>query len=76
MQTEYSAFNNHILWHEFYRNAKGEESIISVNSVIAKWKELANSVFKNVNCYMLYIPLHIEHKQFIKEACDLISQAD
>lgn len=76
MQTEYSAFNNHIFWHEFYRNAKGEETVISVDSVMAKWKELASNVFKSVNCFMLYIPLHIEHKQFIKEACDLINQAD
>lgn len=55
-------FNNHILWHEFYRNVKGEEPIFSVGSVIAKWKELTNKVFRSVSCYMPYIPLHIEHK--------------
>ncbi|HZJ74624.1 MAG TPA: hypothetical protein VFC87_07460 [Perlabentimonas sp.] len=76
MQTEYSTFHNHILWHEYYRNAKGVEPIVSVDSVVAKWRELANSVFKSVNCYMLYIPLNIEHKKFINEACDLISQTD
>lgn len=76
MQTEYSAFHNHLLWHEFYRNAKGEEPIISVDSVITKWEQIASEVFKNVNCYMLYIPLHIDHQQFIKEACDLIGKAD
>ncbi len=72
IQAEYFQFNNHILWHEFNCNAINKTPILKLEDVLLNWKRLSEKVFKNINCYVIYIPLHIDHKKFVKETADII----
>ncbi len=72
IQAEYFQFNNHILWHEFNCNAINKIPILKLNDVLLKWKSLSEKVFKNIDCYVINVPLHIDHKKFVKETADII----
>ena len=72
IQAEYWQFNNHILWHEFNRKAINKQPILNLNEVLSNWKKESEKVFSNIDCYIINIPLHIEHKKFITEVADLI----
>jgi len=72
IQAEYVHFNNQILWHEFNCKAGEKNPILSYKNVLSGWEELSEKVFENIACYIIEIPLQIEHKIFVKEVADLI----
>lgn len=72
IQTEYSAFNNHILWHEFNNKMLGTKPILKLDKVMARWKEKSEKVLSKIDCYVINVPLNIEHKKFTKHVADLI----
>ena len=74
MKTEYSAFNNHILWHEFNNKALQSEAILKLDDVFIRWKEMSEAVFSKVDCYIIHIPLQIDHQEFTKKVADIIDR--
>lgn len=74
MQTEYSVFNNHVLWHEFNCEALNVEPILNLQDVFARWKKKSEVVLKKIDCYIVSVPLKIEHKEFTKRVADMIEQ--
>jgi len=72
IQSEYSDFNKHILWHEFNCKANNTEPILNLEIVLSRWKENAEKIFKTIDCYIINIPFKIEHNVFVKTVADLI----
>ena len=73
MQTEYAAFNNHILWHEFNCKALNIDPIIKLETVFNQWKKQCLKVLKNTNCYQINIPLNMDHKVFMANVSELLN---
>jgi hypothetical protein len=74
IETEYSDFNKHILWHEFYCNSKDTEPIVSLGGVKERWMIKFLEVFSNVEIYALFIPSGMNHIEFIQKVSDIITE--
>lgn len=64
MPPEYSHFYNHLSWHAYHRRLSGKEPSIMPSAVHERWNRLLRSVFEDVQCYMVKVPLSIEHARF------------
>jgi len=74
IQTEYAAFNNHVLWHEFNTIALKTNPILKLDDVFTRWGKMSSKVFEQIECYLVNIPLKIDHQKFIKKVADIISE--
>jgi hypothetical protein len=74
IQTEYASFNNHILWHEFNNRALNETPILKLDTVFERWAKESKKVLNGIDCYIINIPLEIDHKTFTRDVADIIDQ--
>ncbi len=72
IQSEYSVFNNHILWHEFNCKAFNTDPILRLEEVFANWRENSEKVLADIDCFIVNIPLNINHDKFVKHIADII----
>ncbi len=73
VKTEYSEFFSHVLWHEFYCYAKGDNPIISMNEIRERWNRLLVKVFEQFETSVVFIPMGLEHRKFIQSVSDIIA---
>ncbi len=76
MQAEYSIFHNQLLWHTYNRQLMGQSSDISLDLVLSRWQVLAQQVFERVSCYLIRIPINLQHEQFKHLVSDMIIKPD
>lgn len=69
--TEYAYFFNHIRWHHFNAIINKKKPILTVNELEKKWAIILNTVFKELEIYMINIPLEISHNKFKKQTSSL-----
>jgi hypothetical protein len=75
IQSEYSNFNQHILWHEYNSLLADYEPIITLEKVFSKWNETLNLALKNIETFVVYVPENYEHKQFLKEFYKILNES-
>ena len=67
IQNEYSAFHQHIVWHEFNTLVKEIEPVVRVDETFANWRKIAIEVFKNLEIYIVRVPERYEHQEFLRD---------
>jgi len=70
--SEYSAFFNHISWHEFNALSNNEKPILTKKTLEQKWTKNLYQLFENKKIRLLNIPLNIPHATFKKQVKTLI----
>ncbi len=73
MPSEYAHFYNHLHWHAYHRRLDGKEPTITPQDVHARWRRLLGAVFQGVRCYMVRVPLNIEHHRFKVEMVERLA---
>ncbi len=72
IKNEYRNFNSHIYWHQYNCSAINKDPILKLNEVFLNWEKTFNLVFNNIDCYIINIPIKINHKDFIEEVANII----
>src|SRR5690606_28482158 len=75
MPSEYAHFYNHLHWHAFHRRLDGGEPSITPQDVHLRWRQRLASVFESVRCYVVRVPLTIEHRRFKDEMVERLAQS-
>jgi hypothetical protein len=73
LKNEYHALFQHITWHEYNCMLMNYKPIVTLESIFSNWYHLYRTIFQEINCYVIKIPLHIEHDIFLKEMRSLFS---
>ena len=74
LETEYHIFYKHLLWDEF-------NSIVAKDKTKLKYEDLINKIeanflrsLSNSETFIINIPLHIKHKDFVRQVADIINK--
>lgn len=70
--SEYSAFFNHLKWHNFNAIGSGMDPIITCNTIENKWRYNLYKLLTDKDVKQVNIPFNIEHSKFKSEMKDLI----
>ncbi len=62
--SEYSAFFNHIKWHNYNAIGSGKEPIVTCNSIEKKWRENLYKFLGDKDIKLINIPFKMEHSKF------------
>jgi len=73
IMSEYSVFNNQLYWHEYNSRLANSKPVLSMNSVKQNWKDTLTETLRRVDCYVINIPLVIDHAEFLTVLGNLIS---
>lgn len=63
MEAEYTVFHQHLVWYDFNRSVAGGADAHRPWSTFERWKRQAVSVFSNVDCFLVRVPLTMEHRE-------------
>ncbi len=76
MQTEYSIFFNHIIWHEYNRNLINLSPLLETEVILKRWGNIYKNFFQKNNCkfYKVNIPITIHHNEFINNFLEIIEK--
>jgi hypothetical protein len=72
IEAEYNIFNNHILWHQFNSYLQDKEPYTSLQNILIRWRELALQALSQSSCFLIVIPLRIEHSKFKDKVASII----
>ncbi|MBI9073601.1 MAG: hypothetical protein JEY94_18535 [Melioribacteraceae bacterium] len=76
IQAEYSQFFNHLSWHKFNSAILNKNTILTNEKIKTQMLDLGEKAFKKMDCFIVKIPIKIDHKKFVKELADLIETTE
>ena len=74
IKSEFSDFERHLNWHVYNSELKGETPIVKTKESHQNWERIQSKVFDNCDCYIMEIPIKIDHTTFVKQASKLIEE--
>jgi hypothetical protein len=73
IETEYHVFYKHLLWDEFNSIVDAKETRLSYTELMNRIETNLVKALKNVDCYLVKIPIKIEHKEYLEQVGKLLS---
>lgn len=73
IKAEYHLINNYLYWHEYNSSLMKIKPLFTLNEIFQKWENVYRSNFNNVKCYVMNVPLNIEHNKFKSEMKEIIN---
>lgn len=70
MPPEYSQFYHHVYWHEYHRLLERREPSITLEGVLRRWTDVLTTVFAEVRCTVVRVPLGMSHQHFKLEMAE------
>lgn len=72
IQSEYSQFFNHLSWHSYNSILLNKDEILTNEQIQDQMFNLGKKAFNKLDCYIVKIPLKIDHKSFVKDLSNKI----
>lgn len=72
INSEFSGFINHLNWHKYNSFINSMSPIVTIDEMESRSLSLQKDIFRNVDSYVLEIPMNISHEIFKKTASELI----
>jgi hypothetical protein len=76
IQCEYSAFHQHILWHEYNSLLGNFRPLITLEEVFLRWERVLNCAFKNTDIFVVHVPEKYDHKRFLEEFYNILNEVE
>ncbi len=76
MPPEYPQFYNHLHWHRYHRILAASEPSITASDVHGRWTSLLGTVFEQVECYVVSVPVSMDHQRFKSEMARRLTRGD
>lgn len=74
IETEYHVFYKHLLWDEFNSIVDAKKTRLSYTELMNRIETNLVKALKNVECYLVKIPIKIEHKDYLEQVGKLFSE--
>ncbi len=72
IETEFSFLLSHLSFHRLNAKVNNMPPLFLKEIILERWKAQLETIFKNVECTLVKIPIGMEHAKFKKDMVDLI----